>query len=169
MSVCAAASGVLGEWRRHARPFHDDQLPIRPKLERRRIQSELLAAPPEPLLTLVFPVGKPVLPENRSDLLGRLARERIARKESQDVRLGRQKPPLNLKDESVFAPRAKRSEPEIPVKSGLVGRIDSRRHFQILGLVAEGIGCPSLAIARSLELYFIAVARHDRKEPEIVG
>src|ERR1700730_17865635 len=133
---------------RLARPLHDVKLPVRPTLERRSVQPDLLATPPKTLLAFLLPVGKPVLPEHRPNLLGRLSRERIACEESKDVRLGREKSPLDLKDKGVVAPGTQRSEPQVPVKTGLVGRVDSWRRVQILRLVAERIGCPGLAVAR---------------------
>src|SRR3977135_4364240 len=76
---------------------------------------------------------------------------------------------FNLKNKNVFTPGTERSEPKIPVKARLVRSVNARSPVQILRFVTELVGCPGLAVARSLELDFIAVARHSREEPELIG
>src|SRR4030081_2275383 len=76
---------------------------------------------------------------------------------------------FNLKDKNVFTPGTERSEPKIPVKARLVRSVNTRRPVQVLRFVTELVGCPGLAVARTLELDFIAVARHSREEPELIG
>lgn len=72
-------------------------------------------------------------------------------------------------DEHVFAPGAERGEPEVPVEAWLVRRVDARRFVEGLGLVTEEVGRPVLAVVRSLEFDFVAVAGHDREEAVAIG
>ena len=63
---------------------------------------------------------------------------------------------------------AQRCEPQVPVKTRLVGSVDARGLEDILGFVTEWIRDPNLAVARTLKFDFEAGGSHPPKQAEIV-
>src|SRR5271169_4519970 len=98
-----------------------------------------------------------------------MAWEWVACEQRKHVRLAGQEAFLNLYDPGILPPVTQRSEPQVPVKARLVGRINPRGRMQVLRLIAEGVGRPGLAVARALEFDFVSLARHDGEKPELVG
>src|SRR5262249_12954336 len=143
--------------------------PIRQALERWSVKADQLAAPPDPVLPLGRPIGKPVLPNQGPHLPRRLCRKWITREKPHHAGLVAQEPLLCIDDPQVLAPGAERSEPQVPFKTRLVRRVDPRRLRRVLGLVAEGVGAPGLAVQCSLKFDFVPLVRHHREQSVAVG
>src|SRR5580700_967468 len=98
-----------------------------------------------------------------------MAREWVAREQGKHVRLAGQEAFLNLYHPGILPPIAQRGKPQVPVKAWLIGRINPRRDMHVLRFIAEGVGRPGLAVARTLEFDFVSLARNDGKKTELVG
>src|SRR5271157_683100 len=159
---------VLRSRQRLRRPLDHSQLTIGQMCQCRGIKSEEISPPPHPGRALLGQRGKPILPNNRPHELWRSTRERISGEKPQYITIVREQPLLSADHQHVLAPGPKRSEPQVPVESRLIGSIDARCFDGILRLMAEGIRCPSLAVVGSLELNLIATTRHHRKQPVTV-
>src|SRR5581483_4501268 len=147
----------------HRRPLCYDDLPIRLARQCRRIKSQVLAFPPHSRRSFLGQAREPILPKDGPHLLGRVAIEWIARKQRQHIGRVIQQALLRAGHNRVFAPRAQRCEPQIPVETRLIRRIDAGPLRRILRFVTERIRAPVLAITRSLKLDLIAAARHHCK------
>src|SRR5579864_7412954 len=149
-------------------PFDSDDAAVGIVAERRRVVADQLAPPPQTLFTFFLRRGKPILPEQNADLARRL-RKRIAGEERQHVRATCQESLFGARDDGIGAPMTERSEPQIPIETGLVGGVDARSLVGILRLEAKLVRRPGFAVIRALELNFIAAAGHYREEAVAVG
>ena len=146
--------------------IQDVDFPVRFPLERRRVFAQQFAPPPISRLAFRLHVREPVLIDDGAHLLSAAAsRKRIAARKVP----ARPARPFSSRSsvhttKRYLAPRSKRSEPQIPFESRLIGRVNSRRLFHILRLVAERIGNPRFAVARALKFNFVARVGHHGKQ-----
>src|SRR5216683_3671888 len=98
-----------------------------------------------------------------------MPREWISDEQTDYVRLAGQEALFNLQNPGVLPPGAQRCEPQVPVKAGLIGRVNPRGCMDVLRLISEWIRRPGLAVVRTLEFDFVPCARHNGKESEFVG
>lgn len=131
--------------------FNDYDLPIRLTLQSGPKQSLKLALPPKARIRLGSKVGEPILPRHGTHLERWVAGERIGRKKFEHAGVVVEQKQFRARHPRVFSPVAQGGEPEVPIKAGLIGRVDARRLGWVLRFVAKGIGDPCLAVARALE------------------
>src|SRR4029078_625400 len=86
------------------------------------------------------------LPPDSSHQRWRFALKRTISEQSQHRRTSLEQPPLREHDPRRFLPRSERREPEIPLESRLIGRIDPRPFAHILRLVPKSIRHPRHAL-----------------------
>ena len=99
------------------------------------------------------------MPEKDTDLAGRL-RKWVVGEEAQDIWGALEEAFFRERDNGIGAPVPKGGEPQIPVETGLIRRVDARRLMGILRLEAKRIGDPIFAVIGTLKFDFVAPARH---------
>src|SRR5580700_5134479 len=125
--------------------------------------------PPEACLAFFGRGREPVLPENRAHLMRRLLPKRIPREKRKHIRVGRKQSYLGVNYDGILAPGSERSEPQVPIKTWLIGRVNARRLARVLRFIAKRIWLPVLSVLRSLELDLVATASHDGKKAISIG
>src|SRR5580692_8826836 len=74
------------------RPLDAPQSAVRLALNRRRVESEKLSAPPQPLCPLFRNSGEPIVPNHSTHLTRRLVRKRILLKKRKNITIIRKQP-----------------------------------------------------------------------------
>src|SRR5271156_2674478 len=143
---------------------HHD-LAVRFVLQRRRVLAYFLAPPPISRLAFRPHVREPVLILDRARLSRRRAREWIARKQRQHVRLIFQQTFFRPHHKARLLPRSQRREPQIPLEPRLIRRVNSRRFINCLRLVTKRVRDPRFSVQRALKFDLITLVRHHRKKP----
>src|SRR5439155_22229052 len=105
-----------------------------------------LPAPPHSGLLLFCHGGEPVLPEHCTYLGGWLARKRITCKESEHIGIVFEQSHLGIGHNWIFTPRAEWGEPQVPVETRLIRRVDARRLARVLGVITKRMRDPILPI-----------------------
>src|ERR1700722_5990213 len=113
--------------RHRTRPLRDGDPAVGFQLNRGSVKSEQFAPPPHSVLFFFRHGSKPVLPEDRAHLVWRPLRKRIGGKQREHVRIVGEQPSLGAQHHGVVAPLAERCEPQIPIQSRLIGRVNARR------------------------------------------
>ena len=90
-------------------------------------------------------------------------------KERQNIGVVGQQAFFGSWNQGVLLPGTERSEPEIPLKAGLIGGVDAGSLIERLRLEAEGIGDPFLAVAGALKLNLVTAPGHHREQAILVG
>src|SRR5271165_5599674 len=155
--------------RQRVGPLNDTDFAVKLPGKNGRIQAEKLTSPPVAGVMLLLHRCEPVLPEHGTDVLRRSSGEGVVPEERENVRAIGKQTLFGERDKAVLFPIAERGEPEIPVKSWLIRRVNSRRLVDRLRLVTERISRPGLAVVRALELDLIAAAGHHSEEAISVG
>lgn len=139
-------------WRQFIRPLDNRYFAIWCWRDFRSIEAEKLTTPPGPGAAFFVHGGEPILPQYSANEARRRLRERIVPEEGYNVGVVGEQALFGERHDFVLAPVIERGEPEIPIKSWLIGRVDARRFVQSLRLVAKWIGDPVLTVAGALEL-----------------
>src|SRR5271170_5488151 len=134
--------------RQRFRPLDDADFAVKLPGKNGRIQSQKLTSPPVTGVMLLFHRCEPVLPEHGTDVLRRSSGEGVVPEERENVRAIGKQMLFGERDKAILFPIAERGEPEIPVESWLIRRINSGRLVDRLRLVAERIRRPGLAVVR---------------------
>src|SRR5450631_2808903 len=113
-------------------------------------------------------IREPVLPQNSSNLFGRLSGKRIGGEQGKNVWFAIENAALRLDHERVFAPITERCEPEIPFESRLIRNKYTLRNMGILRLISKGESNPHLTVMRPLEFNFVTTSRHHHKQAVFV-
>ena len=120
------SSRVLVMRRQFVGPLYDLRPAIRCQCDFRRIQSEQLAPPPVSRSALFLHRGEPVLPEYRARESGWRVRKRIGLEQAEHIGIIRQQSFFGQWNDLVLAPFPQRCEPEIPLESRLIRRVNPR-------------------------------------------
>src|SRR5271156_5573784 len=142
---------------------HHD-LAVRFALQRRRVLAYFLAPPPISRLAFRPHVREPILIIDRAHLARRRAREWIARKQRQHVRLIFQQTFLRPHHKARLLPRSQRRKPQIPFEARLVRRVNSRRLINRLRLVTKRGSEPRFFVQPALQFDLVTLLRHHRKQ-----
>ena len=146
------------------RPLHHDDLAAGVQLNHRSVESEQFAAPPHAVVSFFRHGRKPVLPEDGADLRGGPCGNGFAAKSARTSGSFESRRHSAAQYHWIVTPLAERCEPQVPVESRLIGRVDARRFVQLLRLVAEGIRQSTFVHRWSLGIRFhSALASSPRK------
>src|SRR5260370_12888302 len=97
--------------------------------------------------------------------MGRPLWKRICRKKGEHVWIIRKQPPLRPQNKRIVAPGSQRGEPQVPIESWLIRRVNAGRLVQILWLVTKRIRNPRLAVFGALKFAFLSGPRPYPHEP----
>src|ERR1700685_85041 len=112
LRLCLTSSTRVSlPWRKRRGPLRHSDLAVRFALQRRRIQPQQFAPPPQTLRPLFSRRREPVLPNNGAHLARWCAWEWVCRKKGEHVCVTREQPHFGAGHNRIGAPPAQRCEP----------------------------------------------------------
>src|SRR6266496_4713233 len=132
--------------------------------DRRQIFPKFLTFPPRAGLPTLLTVCKTIAIKHRADVVGRLIRERVMRKQSGYIPRSLQQPDDQSNQPWILLGSLQSGKPHLPIKSWLVRRAPTRGAFHVTRFPFEFIRRPINAIGAAFDHYLATVLGHHAKE-----
>src|SRR5512142_281793 len=104
----------------------DPNAPVAPALQWRRVSTEQLSMPKDALRVALIQRREPVSIDDDPNLRRSFAMERIECEKRKDVAFALEQGRRGAKDPAVLLDCPERCKPQVPLETGLIGRVDPR-------------------------------------------